>query len=673
VLRNLTPRAVLQASMRAWVALPLAIVLSVTAGAQNEPLPPPAPSQQPAAPAPPPEAGGETAPVPEGPPPGTTPPRLAYTQGEVSFWRPGAEDWSPARVNTPLAPGDELYTAPGAAVEVQVGPRAFLRAAGDTEVGLEANEPDFQQFKITSGKVALDLRRLGRGQTVEVDTPQAAFSIDRAGYYRVDVGKDSTAFITRRGGTATVTPASGEPVDVQPSEEIVLTGVDNPQVATYVAPDLDAWDRWNYERTDHLLDPVSARYVPQGVYGADDLDHHGSWRTVPDYGSVWVPDGVPAGWVPYSTGRWIWDPFYGWTWVDDAPWGWAPYHYGRWVFVGGFWAWAPGPVVVAPVYAPALVAWFSVPGLAIGVSVGPALGWCALGWGEPLIPWWGSPGFIGVPWWGGWGGPHVVNNVVIERNTIVNVSNITIYRNATIHHAIVAVPRDQFGRGTARHVVLAKAEAAQAKPLGGRIDVRPTPASLVPATGHARRPPETVRARPVVATRAPKIPASLAHAGGKAPGAGAPAPRLVAAPPRLKAGAIARRPPLGPDHHALERPRPPPPPRFAGGERARPHQGQPAGRVAGRPFAEAPSRRAPTPRPPAVAVPRPRRPAGEGAARPMPPRPRGLPGEPANRLRPSVGPPVARPLPPPARYFPGMSHPAAPRGGHEHGGRRPER
>src|SRR5207249_2027001 len=43
------------------------------------------------------------------------------------------------------------------------------------------------------------------------------------------------------------------------------------------------------------------------------------------------------------------------TWVDTAPWGWAPYHYGRWVFVDGFWAWAPGPIVHRAVYAPALV------------------------------------------------------------------------------------------------------------------------------------------------------------------------------------------------------------------------------------------------------------------------------------------------------------------------------
>ncbi len=39
---------------------------------------------------------------------GRTPPRISLLEGEVSFWRPGAEDWAPAQLNTPLAPGDEL-------------------------------------------------------------------------------------------------------------------------------------------------------------------------------------------------------------------------------------------------------------------------------------------------------------------------------------------------------------------------------------------------------------------------------------------------------------------------------------------------------------------------------------------------------------------------------------
>src|SRR5205814_3935799 len=64
---------------------------------------------------------------------GPTPPRVSFIDGEVSFWRPGAEDWAPAEVNTPLAEGDSVYTGDNGNVEVQIGPRTFVRGGAGTE------------------------------------------------------------------------------------------------------------------------------------------------------------------------------------------------------------------------------------------------------------------------------------------------------------------------------------------------------------------------------------------------------------------------------------------------------------------------------------------------------------------------------------------------------------
>ena len=229
-----------------------------------------------------------------------------------------------AQVNTPLAPGDQLYTGNRGNLEVQIDSRSFVRAWGDSQLGLENHEPDFLQIKVAAGHVSLDLRALDGGRTVELDTPAAAFTIDRPGYYRVDVAPDRTSFVTRRGGTVSMTPAGGEAVRIAASEQVVLTGTGTAAVQTFVAPEQDVWDRWNYARTEALVDTVSARYVPPTVSGVDDLDQHGNWRVVPEYGSVWVPEGVAADWAPYTTGRWVWDPRFGWSWVDTAPWGWAP-------------------------------------------------------------------------------------------------------------------------------------------------------------------------------------------------------------------------------------------------------------------------------------------------------------------------------------------------------------
>jgi hypothetical protein len=597
---------------------------------------------------------------------GRTPPRLSFVDGQVSFWRPGAEEWAQARVNTALAPGDELYTGAPGNVELQVGARAYVRAWGRTQLGLASLEPDFVQIRITTGYISLDLRRLDPGHTVEVDTPNAAFTIEHTGYYRVNVADSRTSFITRRGGRATVTPASGTAAALAPTEEVVVGGSDAAQVSTYVAPELDAWDRWNYARTEALLDSPSSRYVAAGVYGIGDLDHHGSWRVVESYGAVWVPTGVAAGWVPYSTGSWTWDPFYGWTWVDAAPWGWAPYHHGRWVHLSGVWAWAPGPLVARPVYAPALVAFFAPRvGITIGVA-GPAIGWVALGWGEPIIPWWGPVGFIGVPRWGGWGGPRIVNNVVITHTTVVHAHEIHVYRNAGVRNAIAAVPRDRFGHGPVPRARVAAAPG-DLEPIRGKPDVAPGRASLVPDPARGVRPPEATLRRPVVATRPPDDPARWLEPQGISQPAKTPAasPRLVPAPRRAGGTESPPRPPFGPS--TIERRQSAPPPRP---ERVQPPS---AGARTATPQL-APAKPSPKPK---AAVPAPSAKAAEPRAQPSPappvarepsppstvqPRVEPGPAAPGPRAQPPVSRAPALPGEPANRLFPGRSPEAGGRG-----------
>ncbi len=462
-----------------------------------------------------------------------TPPRVSYVTGEVSFWRAGAQDWGSARLNIPLAPGDILYAGQSATVEVQIGPAAYLRATDGSQIGLDNQETDFIQFRVMSGHAALDLRQLAPGSTVELSTPNATFTIERPGYYHVDIDHIATAFSTRRGGSATMTTMGGAATVIAANQQVVVTGGESAGDTMRPAPPLTAWDRWSYERTEQLLRPASSPYVPPAVYGAEALDQYGTWRAAEAYGPVWVPAGVPAGWVPYSTGRWIWDPRFGWTWLDDAPWGWAPYHYGRWVFIHDYWAWTPGPIVVRPIYAPALVVFLG------GVSVvrERPVCWAPLAWGEPVIPWWGRPGFIGVPHWAGWGGPRVVNNIVIDRSTTIHVTNITAYRNVNMANAVVGIPAEHFGRGHARATRLSHVEIQGLRPVHGAPDVRPVAASVLPAFGHAIRPPADIQARSVVATRPPKDWKPTLHAHGLAPTPEAPrgaASRLVPSPQSMR-------------------------------------------------------------------------------------------------------------------------------------------
>lgn len=97
----------------------------------------------------------------------------------------------------------------------------------------------------------------------------------------------------------------------------------------------------------------------------DNLEPHGSWREVGNYGYCWQPHRVEDGWRPYSDGRWVYTDA-GWTWDSNEPYGWAVYHYGRWANVARVgWVWVPGtewgPGWVSWRHSPRYVGWAPLP------------------------------------------------------------------------------------------------------------------------------------------------------------------------------------------------------------------------------------------------------------------------------------------------------------------------
>jgi hypothetical protein len=83
---------------------------------------------------------------------------------------------------------------------------------------------------------------------------------------------------------------------------------------------------------------------------------------------------------------------------------------------------------------------------------------------------------------GSWGGPRVVNDDVVNRTTVVNVTNITVYKNVQVHNAVVDVPAAQFGHGTAKPSRIAQSELRQLAPVHGPLEVRPVAAIVMSAT-----------------------------------------------------------------------------------------------------------------------------------------------------------------------------------------------
>ncbi|MDX1983369.1 MAG: DUF6600 domain-containing protein [Bryobacteraceae bacterium] len=401
-----------------------------------------------------------TAPTPSANDPPSRVARISYLRGEVSLRVGGVEDWRAATANRPLTSGDELWTGDGGRAELHTG-NAALRLDSRTSVTLTEVGSGAIQVKLTEGRLSLHVRDLEEDETFEIDTPDAAISLLRAGSYRIEVsaGGPGTTVIARSGMAELSGP--GVSLIVRQGQEARVPGE-----VTKARP-TDSFDEFCSGRDQREERALASRHVSTGVIGYEDLDEYGEWRTYPDYGWGWLPRGVPPGWAPYRFGHWVWIAPWGWTWMDDAPWGFAPFHYGRWVVVGAQWVWIPGPYHRRPIYAPALVVFIGGggPGLRIHfrLEAGFGVAWFPLGPREIWFP------------------PYrasrtYVTNVNITHTVVHNVANIhrtnitrQRYVNREVEHAVTAVPEDVFRRAqpVQRGAVRISAREAASASIGG--------------------------------------------------------------------------------------------------------------------------------------------------------------------------------------------------------------
>lgn len=339
--------------------------------------------------------------------------RLQYISGSVSIQPQGTQDWVEGALNRPLTISDNIWTDKNARAELNVG-TGILRMNDETSVTFTNLDDRTVQVELHQGTLSLHIRKLYNGEIYEIDTPNFAFTIQKSGDYRFDVapeGDTSLVKVFKGEGYAT---GNGPAVRVRSEEEGRFSNGTSLEHTFASLRGYDGFDDWGRVRDKRLDKSISGQYVSSDVIGYEDLDEYGSWRTVPDYGPIWVPTRVVTGWTPYRYGHWVYVNPWGWTWVDDAPWGFAPSHYGRWVYYNNYWGWAPGPRYVRPVYAPALVAWFGGRnwGVSLGFGGGPGYGWCPLGYGEPFVPWYR-------------GSRNYFRNVNVSNTRITNITNIT--------------------------------------------------------------------------------------------------------------------------------------------------------------------------------------------------------------------------------------------------------
>ena len=424
--------------------------------------------------------------------------RLSAIQGDVSVQRGDSGDWVAATVNTPLEAGDRVSTGNGGRAEVQLDYANVIRL--DENSTIKITDLTATHIQVQAGQGLVEYSVFKNSQTdAEIDTPNSAVHPLRSGDYRIQVNGDSDSQLIVRSGQAEVSEPQGS-TRIESGQMIDVQGTDNPQYQTLDASPKDDFDRWNENRDRTIEDAQSWQHTDRYYTGTQDLDGHGHWENVPDYGQVWVPD-QDSGWAPYRDGQWVWEPYYGWTWVSYEPWGWAPYHYGRWFVYGGNWAWWPGPVGVYggwgydPIWSPAYVSFFGWgDGFDFGFGFGN-IGWLPCGPGDFFTPWWGfgvtQVNFIsfadrddfgrrgiGDRDFGGRDFGRREDPLFRGRNGFSNINRVE--NDARIRGGISSVRGNEFGRGgdVKFQRGIGAGQFRKASFMTGRLPVAPTQQSL---------------------------------------------------------------------------------------------------------------------------------------------------------------------------------------------------
>jgi uncharacterized protein DUF6600/FecR-like protein len=400
--------------------------------------------------------------------------RISLIHGDVSTQRGDSGNWSAAALNAPVLAGDRVSTGDRARTELQLDYANMFRLAEHSQADITTLTRSQIQIQLGRGMANYTVFR-NSDADAEIDTPNVAIRTNRReSSFRILVtADDHTEVLVRRGEVEVTTPQGS--TRVGQGQFIAVQGAgDQAQYKIGEAPARDDWDQWNTDRDNVIRNAVSRRRTNDYYVGAEDLDNHGTWTEVPDYGPVWRPT-VAVGWAPYRDGRWVYEPYWGWTWVSYDPWGWAPYHYGRWMMYDDAWVWWPGPVYgypyYRPIWAPAYVSFFGFGG---GFGFGFGGGWGSIGW-LPLGP---CDRFH--PWWGRWGGRfgdrdirafHSGGFAPLHGGT--RFSNVNLALHDQHFRGGTTVSANEFGRGRMSARPMDHAAFQNARFSTGRLPVTP--------------------------------------------------------------------------------------------------------------------------------------------------------------------------------------------------------
>ena len=151
----------------------------------------------------------------------------------------------------------------------------------------------------------------------EISTPAVAVRPVHASAVRVEVAPDGVTRIIVRHGDADVSTSKGTEHIHEGNMMLVRGSRGRSRVSDRLCAALGtAGTTGTISATRISSGPIKPLSEP-GHSGRRRSGCYGRWGYDPAYGNVWTPNVAPSG-LLIGDGQWVWEDYYGWTWVDYA-------------------------------------------------------------------------------------------------------------------------------------------------------------------------------------------------------------------------------------------------------------------------------------------------------------------------------------------------------------------
>jgi hypothetical protein len=174
--------------------------------------------------------------------------------GRALLKKRGDKGELPLTSNVDLEAGDVVETGQGGSVEILLAPGSYFRVGTSSTVGMLDTSLEHVRLRVEGGSAIAEITADTKDSPTEIQTPHGNIVLTRKGLYRVNVAREATELLVRK-GEVRVGGTNGE-IKVKKNEVLTMRASGElltQNKSSFDKNALDAFDTWSRERAETLV------------------------------------------------------------------------------------------------------------------------------------------------------------------------------------------------------------------------------------------------------------------------------------------------------------------------------------------------------------------------------------------------------------------------------------